>query len=49
MRKSSWDKLFMLKRNVSLAKGLTGLKICAQELLSVKVKKQIGSNEYLYL
>ena len=39
----------MLKRDVSLAKDLTGLRICAQELLSVKVKKQIGSNGYLYL
>ena len=43
------DKLFMLKRSVSLAEGLTRFKICAQELLSVKVKRQIGSNGYLYL
>ena len=49
MRKSSSDKLFMLKRDVSLAEGLAGLRICAQELLSVKVKRQIGSNGYLYL
>ena len=49
MRKSSSDRLFMLKRNVSLAKDLTGLRICAQELLSVKVKRQIGSNGYLHL
>ena len=38
----------MLKRDVSLAEDLTGLKICAQELLSVKVKRQIGSKGYLY-
>ena len=39
----------MLQRHVSLAEDLTGLKICAQEPLSVKVKRQIGSNGYLYL
>ena len=39
----------MLKRDVSLAEDLTRLKICAQEPLSVKVKRQIGSNGYLYL
>ena len=49
MRKSSSDRLLMLKRGVSLAEDLTGLRICAQELLSVKVKRQIGSNRYLYL
>ena len=49
MRKSSSDRLFMLKRDVSLAEDLTELRICAQELLSVKVKRQIGSNGYLYL
>ena len=49
MRKSSSDRLFVLKRDVSSAKDLTGLRICAQELLSVKVKRQIGSNGYLYL
>ena len=49
MRKSSSDRLFMLKRDVSLAEDLTGLRICAQELLSVKEKRQIGSNGYLYL
>ena len=41
--------LFMLKRDVSLAEDLIGLRICAQELLSVKVKRQIGLNGYLYL
>ena len=49
MRKSSSNRLFMLKRDVSLAEDLIELKICAQELLSVKVKRQIGSNGYLYL
>ena len=49
MRKSSLDRLFMLKRDISLAKDLTELRICAQELLSVKVKRQIGLNGYLYL
>ena len=39
----------MLKRDVSLAEDLTGLRICAQELLNVKVKGEIGSNGYLYL
>ena len=39
----------MLKRDVSLAGDLTELRICAQELLSVKVKRQIGLNGYLYL
>ena len=49
MRKSSSNKLFMMKRDMSLAEDLTELRICAQELLSVKVKRQIGSNGYLYL
>ena len=49
MRKSSLDRLFVLKRDVSLAEDLTGLRICAQELFSVKVKGQNGSNGYLYL
>ena len=39
----------MLKRDVSLAGDLTELRICAQELLNVKVKRQIDSNGYLYL
>ena len=38
----------MLKRYVSLVGDLTELKICAQELLSVKVERQIDSNGYLY-
>ena len=43
------NRLFMLKRDISLAKDLTELRICAQELLSVKVKRQISLNGYLYL
>ena len=39
----------MLERDLSLVGGLTELKICAQELLSAKVKRQISSNGYLYL
>ena len=39
----------MLKRDESLVKYLTGFRECVQELLSVKVKRQIGSNGYLYL
>ena len=39
----------MLRRDISLAEDLTVLRICTQELLSVKVKGQIGSNGYLYL
>ena len=49
MRKSSSDRLFMLKGDVSLAEDLIGLRIYVQELLSVKVNRQIGSNGYLYL
>ena len=49
MRKSSSDRLFILERDVSLAGDLTELRICAQELVSAKVKRQIGSNRYLYL
>ena len=49
MGKSSSDRLFVLKRDVSLAEDLTGLKICVQELLSIKVKGQNGSKGYLYL
>ena len=49
MRKSSSDKLFMLKRDASLAEDLIELRICAQKILSVKVKRQTGLNGYLYL
>ena len=49
LRRSSSDRLFMLQRDLSLAGGLTELRICAQELLSAKVKRRISSNGYLYL
>ena len=49
MRKNSSDRLFMLERDLSVARSLTELRICAQELLSAKVKRKIGSNGYLYL
>ena len=39
MKKSSSDMLFMLERDLSLARSLTELRICVQELLSVKVKR----------
>ena len=48
MRKSSLDMLFMLKEGVSLVEHLTEFKVCVQELFNVKVKRQIGSNGYLY-
>ena len=49
MRKSSSDRNFMQKRDISLAEDLTGFRVYTQELLSVKAKRQIGSNGYLYL
>ena len=49
MRKSSSDRLFMLERDLSLTRSLIELRICAQELLSAKVKRQISLNGYLYL
>ena len=39
----------MLEKDLSLAGDLTELRICAQELLSAKVKRCISSNRYLYL
>ena len=39
----------MQKGDVILPENLTEFRVYAQELLSVKVKRQIGSNEYLYL
>ena len=38
----------MLKEGISLAEHLTRFKVCAQELLDVKVKRHIGLNRYLY-
>ena len=48
-RKSSLDWLFMLERDLSLDGSLTEPRICAQELLSAKVKRQVRSNGNLYL
>ena len=48
-RKSSSDGLFMLERDLSLDGSLIKPRICAPEHLSVKVKRQIGSKNYLYL
>ena len=39
----------MQKGDIILAENLTGFMVYAQELLNVKVKRQIGSNGYLYL
>ena len=47
-RKSSSDGLFMLERDLSLDGSLTKPRICALELLSAKVKRQISSKNYLY-
>ena len=49
MRKSSSDRLFILERNLSLARSLTELRIYAKEFLSAKVKRQVRSNGNLYL
>ena len=48
-RKSSSDRLFVLERDLNLDGSLTEPKICALELLSAKVKRQISSRNYLYL
>ena len=48
VRKSSSDRLFMLEKDLSLAGSLTKPRICVQELLSAKVKRQVHSNGYLY-
>ena len=48
-RKSFSDGLFMLEKDLSLDGSLTKPRICAPEHLSVKVKRQIGSKNYLYL
>ena len=47
--KSSSDRLFMLERDLNLDGSLTEPRICALELLSAKVKRQINSKNYLYL
>ena len=49
MRKGSSDRLFMLEIDLNLDESLTKPRICALELLSEKVKRQISSKNYLYL
>ena len=48
-RKGSSDRLFMLEIDLNLVESLTEPSICALELLSAKVKRQISSKNYLYL
>ena len=48
-RKISSDGLFMLERDLSLDGSLIEPRVCALELLSAKVKRQISSKNYLYL
>ena len=48
-RKGSLDKLFVLEIDLNLNEGLTEPRICALELLSAKVKRQISFKNYLYL
>ena len=48
-RKDSLDKLFVLEIDLNLDESLTEPRICALELLSAKVKRQISSKNYLYL
>ena len=48
-RKGSSDRLFVLEIDLNLDESLAELRICALELLSAKVKRQISSKNYLYL
>ena len=48
-RKGSLDRLFVLEIDLNLVESLTEPRICALELLSAKVKRQISSKNYLYL
>ena len=48
-RKDSSNRLFVLEVDLNLNQNLTEPKICALELLSAKVKRQISSKNYLYL
>ena len=47
--KGSSDRLFVLEIDLSLDESLAEPRICALELLSAKVKRQISSKNYLYL
>ena len=42
-RKGSSDRIFMLEIDLNLDESLTEPRICALELLSAKVKRQISS------
>ena len=48
-RKGSSDRLFVLEVDLNLDESLTEPRICALELLSAKVKRQISFKNYLYL
>ena len=48
-RKGFSDRLFVLEVDLNLDESLTEPRICALELLSAKVKRQISSKNYLYL
>ena len=48
-RKGSSDRLFVLEIDLNLDESLAEPRICALELLSAKVKRQISSKNYLYL
>ena len=48
-RKGSSDRLFILEVDFNLDESLAEPRICALELLSAKVKRQISSKNYLYL
>ena len=48
-RKGSSDRLFVLEIDLNLDESLVEPRICALELLSAKMKRQISSKNYLYL
>ena len=48
-RKGVSDRLFVLEIDLNLDESLDEPRIYALELLSAKVKRQIGSNNHLYL
>ena len=48
-RKGSSDGLFVPEIDLNLDESLAESRICALELLSAKVKRQISSKNYLYL
>ena len=48
-RKISSDGLFVLERDLSLDGSLTKPRVCAPELLSTKVKRQISSKKSFIL